>query len=696
MSNKDNGRNFMDSARVLQSFFARRLSWCLSVPLAVSCGVPQENQKTQRTATTEVREYIAGGIDRVVLRDFEDPLRPSVSAFGENTREVSSYSISDPFRGEGSLWFRAQDIARQAVIHVPNLDEADLSQFDHFRFWARVAKGKVAVMPAFRDIDGEVWGYEGRFLLTEDYQEYRVELDPALFHKTHQDRISLEPNLSLDLHRASSFYLVLTDEGGSETVELYMDDIQVTKRSSGSTAAKTVGQGVDHTWVQETFPVSFEEVPVVLAAMQSANDEDPAAVRMSETSTAGMLLKVEEESSDGTSVDHLPEEVGYIALPVGGVLDRNGRAIGEAGRLQADHAWGVEDDWYRVDYQRSYRDPVVFMNLSTVRGGEPAHVRLRNVAPTSFEFMIEEWDYLNGSHTGETLSYLVLEKGHHALSDTSGIAVGTTQSATTTEGQTGWKNTAFPKAFSGVPVVISQVQSFADRDAVVTRQQNITPSGFDMRLQEEKANDDVHSSEVVGYLSMGQFDERLWFPPVLQSMGTVESGYSDWSRRNVVDRYYSVLDEQVQNLEVNGFVTQLDETLTLGQSLTDSQYWIASFPGKVRNQEGKEMVILVEGERGNPTSAHLKGEPHPEFPNRYNAGSLSFRTHDYRNPVSFGAIGITRSDAEDISENPFSLEIRYLKHESNQVDGMNIRVRIMTRDMRPRRCPFCFVWADEE
>ena len=42
-------------------------------------------------------------------------------------------------------------------------------------------------------------------------------------------------------------------------------------------------------------------------------------------------------------------------------------------------------------------------------------VRVRNVGPTSFQFRLEEWDYQDGPHGTETVSYLVVEAGAYAV-----------------------------------------------------------------------------------------------------------------------------------------------------------------------------------------------------------------------------------------------------------------------------------------
>ena len=50
-----------------------------------------------------------------------------------------------------------------------------------------------------------------------------------------------------------------------------------------------------------------------------------------------------------------------------------------------------------------------------------------------------------------------------------------------------WQHGVLAGGLGGVPVVISQSQTYAGSQAVVTRQRDIAAAGFDIRLQEEEA-----------------------------------------------------------------------------------------------------------------------------------------------------------------------------------------------------------------
>ena len=52
--------------------------------------------------------------------------------------------------------------------------------------------------------------------------------------------------------------------------------------------------------------------------------------------------------------------------------------------------------------------------------------------------------------------------------------------------------------------MLSRCQTVAGGQAVVTRERNVSTSSFDVRLQEEEANDGWHATEVVGYVAVEQ------------------------------------------------------------------------------------------------------------------------------------------------------------------------------------------------
>ena len=167
---------------------------------------------------------------------------------------------------------------------------------------------------------------------------------------------------------------------------------------------------------------------------------------------------------------------------------------GETGRVRASQA--DAGAWHSVTLENAYVAPVVIMQPLSFNGGDPTTVRIRNVTSNGFEWQMDEWDYRDGAHTTETVSYLVMESGVFQLEDGSRVEVGTVSA------DHAFASVAFSRAFDEIPVILSQAQTQADPAAVVTRQRNASAAGFEVRLQEQQANDPVHDLETVGWVAI--------------------------------------------------------------------------------------------------------------------------------------------------------------------------------------------------
>ncbi len=168
--------------------------------------------------------------------------------------------------------------------------------------------------------------------------------------------------------------------------------------------------------------------------------------------------------------------------------------VGEVGKVTTNQA--DADTWYSVTLQNQYANPVVILQPASFNGGQPTTLRLRNVTGTGFELQMDEWDYLDGAHTTETMGYVVLEAGTYTLSGGARVEVGTVQTDHT------FAPVTFGQAFAQAPVILSQSQTRDGGQPVVTRQRSATTAGFEVRLQEEDGNDGTHVVESIGYVAI--------------------------------------------------------------------------------------------------------------------------------------------------------------------------------------------------
>lgn len=261
----------------------------------------------------------------------------------------------------------------------------------------------------------------------------------------------------------------------------------------------------DHQWTAVDFQYGGSQAPVVITSITSFDGPDPAGVRLRDVSTAGMEAKIEEEAGGGDpETSHVPEAVRYVGFEPGTIEDASGTAIGEAKYVTRDQP--DRDTWHTIGLQRSYSDPVVFVQVASHNGGHPCHARVRNVTAQEFEVQIEEWDAVDGPHTEERLDVVVLERGRHELPDGSPLDVNAVDT------DDGWTNSVgFDAAFGREPAVVSRTQTFNGPHEVVTRHRNLDEDGIDVRLQEETGRTGGHTTETVGLLATPRRDVALGF-----------------------------------------------------------------------------------------------------------------------------------------------------------------------------------------
>jgi len=172
----------------------------------------------------------------------------------------------------------------------------------------------------------------------------------------------------------------------------------------------------------------------------------------------------------------------------------------ESGEVQ------IDGNWKRISLSRSFANPIVVASPPSLNGADPAVIRIRNVGGSGFEICIQEWDYLDGTHAVENVSYLVMERGSFTLQNGARVEAGRfSTDKVDTFGQVN-----FSQGFTKVPVVVASITSFNGSDTVTGRVQNVTTRGFQYTMQEQELNSDGHVSESVAYIA--------WEP----SSGTVD------------------------------------------------------------------------------------------------------------------------------------------------------------------------------
>ncbi len=136
-------------------------------------------------------------------------------------------------------------------------------------------------------------------------------------------------------------------------------------------------------------------------------------------------MQIEEEQSKDNELQHSEESISYIAMSEGTLYDVNDRLVAIAGTIE-NLITEDRDSWHTLEHEKlaDFESPIVFAQMVTTRGIHQSHIRVREKEPANtdedvkqFEIQIEEWEYLDGSHIAETVSYIIVERGRHELKD---------------------------------------------------------------------------------------------------------------------------------------------------------------------------------------------------------------------------------------------------------------------------------------
>ncbi|GAB4198190.1 MAG: hypothetical protein Tsb002_32940 [Wenzhouxiangellaceae bacterium] len=152
--------------------------------------------------------------------------------------------------------------------------------------------------------------------------------------------------------------------------------------------------------------------------------------------------------------------------------------------------------WRTINLSQSFSNPVVVMGPPTFNGNQPTTIRVRNVTSSSFEYQMDEWEYLDGGHINETIGYLVVEAGSSTLGSLN-IEAGIVSSSSVESFR------AYSQSFSGTPVVLTQVATVNEATAVAPRIRNLTANSFAHRIEEEEAiRASGHAVEDLHYIAI--------------------------------------------------------------------------------------------------------------------------------------------------------------------------------------------------
>ena len=118
---------------------------------------------------------------------------------------------------------------------------------------------------------------------------------------------------------------------------------------------------------------------------------------------------------------------------------------------------------------------------------------------------MQEQELNEQTHTAETISYIAWGPSSGNLG-TFSFEVNRTEDSMTDQ----WNTISFNQPFARGPVFIADMQTTDGGDTANLRWQNKSLNGVEVRIDEEKSNDDEtsHTTEVVGYMAFSR-EEKI-------------------------------------------------------------------------------------------------------------------------------------------------------------------------------------------
>ncbi len=200
--------------------------------------------------------------------------------------------------------------------------------------------------------------------------------------------------------------------------------------------------------------------------------------------------------------------------------------IGETGTLRLDH------NWSKIPVKRSYSNPVIILGVPSFQGSHEITSRVVINNNNDFRARIDEWKCLDGSHTKEQVSYMVIEAGTYKLENGATLIAGVANNV-----NHNWKQVNFPSAFEKTPLLfVQRTKSDGGYAATVRVNHSRTNrNGFQMRIQESKIQDDKHYNENVSWIAVEESISNS--ENSFEVKGTGKKINSSWATINFIQSY---------------------------------------------------------------------------------------------------------------------------------------------------------------
>lgn len=176
---------------------------------------------------------------------------------------------------------------------------------------------------------------------------------------------------------------------------------------------------------------------------------------------------------------------------------------------------GAGNRWSTLSLAGLDRDSLIIAGPPTAVNAEAGVIRLQTTSTGQKQLFLQEWDYLDGSHGGETLGVVAVRSGRYQLSDGTLIEAGSFP----LDGTLAWQQVRFTESFPTKPYLWLSAQTYAGKQAVTTRARQLSATGFQAALFEQESYNNGHYRERIAYLAVWAPQSRIWIPDGTGSIG---------------------------------------------------------------------------------------------------------------------------------------------------------------------------------
>ena len=253
---------------------------------------------------------------------------------------------------------------------------------------------------------------------------------------------------------------------------------------------------LDHQTKTISLSNSYDD-PVVIARVATHDGGHPVTVRIVETTSDSVTLRLQEPASkDGW---HVLETVSLMVVEAGSWLMEDGSRL-EAGTIDSNKL--SPQGFESVDFNGTFdATPSVLSQVQTSNGGDYVATRQKDATTTGFSLTMQEEEAKNGGgHVVETVGWIAIERGSGTWNGIQ-VEVGATPASVDHE----FQSVSFDNGFSDAPTIVASMSTFAGGNPAVLRTTDVTATGFEARVQEDQSNDSEtwHVGEAVDYFAAG-------------------------------------------------------------------------------------------------------------------------------------------------------------------------------------------------